>query len=191
MRPAFQGCGNYQVFSQFDVESGDPFAWFLPQHYTLPLLYEHYPNATWILNTRETPERWATNVLHWYSVTSRILHSFGLEYHDYEGNITIGLKHGVTNQRLYRELDKGIERAHDPIAHQRRHAQLTMIYKQHSQKVKEFSRRFPSLKLVEINVDDPQAGVVLSQAFPSMGARCWHFDAAALDNDWQDFSFRL
>jgi hypothetical protein len=49
----FQGCGDYQVsyYIQSDVETDDPYAWFLPQHFSLhQALHEVYPDSPWILN---------------------------------------------------------------------------------------------------------------------------------------------
>src|SRR3569623_272964 len=112
-RPAFQGCGNYQVYAQWDVETSNPFAWFLPQHYTLPLIHEQYPQSTWILNARETPEQWADSVLHWYSITQRMLQSFGYQYDESVPQPTVGLEKDVTDKDLYQALEVSIQRAND------------------------------------------------------------------------------
>jgi len=194
-QPAFHGCGNARVFSQFDVETGDPFAWFLPQHFTLPLLHESYPKATFVLNTRETPERWADNVMHWYSVTNRFMNSFGLRYHkDIDpASITIAPKEDLNNQVLYRELEKSIARAKDVDEHNRRRNELADVYRKHTEKVRDFVRDHPSHRLVEVNVDDPDAGQVLAGEFSgeNFRASCWSFDAVALDEDWKDFTLKV
>ena len=77
--PPLEGCGGYQVWSQFDVETSDPFSWFLPQHHALPLLHEAYPKAAMILHRRQKAEDWADSILHWHSVTTRLFNSFQLE----------------------------------------------------------------------------------------------------------------
>jgi hypothetical protein len=48
--PPFQGCGKCDVWSQFDGETQDPYAWFLPHHFGLLLLHQAYPNATFVMN---------------------------------------------------------------------------------------------------------------------------------------------
>ena len=54
-QPPFQGCSKYDVLGQFDVETQGPYAWFLPQHFALPLFHQAYPNATFVLNIRSDP----------------------------------------------------------------------------------------------------------------------------------------
>jgi len=181
------------VFSQFDVETGDPFAWFLPQHFTLPLLHESYPKSTWILNTRDTPQRWATNVMHWYSVTNRFMNSFNLKYHKDIDEVTIAPKHDLTNEVLFKELEKSIARAKDVKEHNRRRDELADVYEKHTNKVRDFVKMHPSHRLVEINVDDDGANVgkMLEQNFPGTKSDCWSFDAEALDNDWKDFTLKV
>ena len=74
-----------QVYSQFDVETGNPFSWFLPQHFALPLLHgsDAYAPTIWILNRRASAEIWADSVLHWYSLTVRLFNAFDIPYHRY------------------------------------------------------------------------------------------------------------
>ena len=93
---------HHHVWSSFHVEINDPyFGYFLPQHYMLSLLHVAYPNATWILNTRgKSPTQskrhrsnnndkqndshndnqgallWSKSIMHWKSITERILNSF-------------------------------------------------------------------------------------------------------------------
>jgi len=65
------------------------------------------------------------------------------------------------------------------------------IYESHLERVRDFSRQHPSHHLIEINVDDSSnAGTILAKSF-GLDETCWKFDAEALDNDWQDFSFQL
>jgi len=196
-QPAFEGCGEYDVMSGFDVETGDPFAWFLPQHFTLPLLHEHYPKSTWILNARETPERWADNVMHWYSVTNRMMNSFGLRYHKDIPEITVAPKQDLNNELLYKELEKSIARAKDVGEHIRRRDELAAEYRAHTDKIKAFAAEYPGQhKLIEVDVDADPATVEskLVEALSADAAKktgCWEFDAKALDEDWKDFSLKV
>lgn len=191
-KPAFSGCGDYQVYAGFDVETADPFSWFLPQHFALPLLHEHYEDATWILNTRGTAEQWAVNVLHWYSVTNRLFNSFGIPYHkDLEHvPVTTALTSttALTKRRrrrnsdssmssgkhLYAELERSLERAKNQTEHARRKAALIDIYERHSAKIRAFCTSSSSSssstgtgishshQLIEISVDDANAGIQLA-----------------------------
>jgi hypothetical protein len=187
-RPAFHRCGPYAVYSQWDVETSAPFAWFLPQHYALPLLHESYPTSVWILNSRESPERWADSVLHWYSVTSRILHSFGESYHGNRDGASVGLDREVTVEALTGELEASVERAMDASAHDRRRRVLIDIYLRHEAKVYDFASEHGHSLLV-LDVDDPRAGETLRGFFKDVDLRadCWKFDGGALDDDWKDF----
>jgi hypothetical protein len=187
----FQGCGDYQVYSQFDVETGDPFAWFLPQYFTLPVLHESYPESTWILNRRNSSKQWATNVLHWYSVSNRLMNSFGIEYH-LSGTVNPNKARRPSNrQNIGPEVDKAIIRAENATEHERRLNELQDVYQRHLDQVRAFAQA-NSHALIEINVDDPlDARNVLARSFPGTRGNCFDFDAPALDNDWKDFSLKV
>jgi hypothetical protein len=191
----FQDCGDYQVYSQFDVETGDPFSWFLPQHFALPLLHEAYPDSTWILNRRGSSKQWATNVLHWYSVTNRLFQSFGIDYY-HDAAVTAKQEPSpdtLTQGALVKEIQKSFARMHNETDHARRLQSLQDVYEQHLDKVRAYAAHATSQHtLIEINVDDPvRAGNTLAEAFPGTRAECFQFDAAALDNDWRDFSLQV
>jgi hypothetical protein len=189
-RKPFQDCGDYQVYSQFDVETGDPFSWFLPQHFTLPLLHEAHPDSTWIINRRGSSKQWATNVLHWYSVTNRLLNSFGIDYY-YDA--AVAAEQELTQGSLVQEIQRSFARMHNETDHARRLQSLQDVYERHLDKVRTYAAQASSQhKLIEINVDEPvRAGDTLAQAFPGMRGECFQFDASVLDNDWRDFSFKF
>lgn len=191
----FQDCGDYQVYSQFDVETGDPFSWFLPQHFALPLLHEAYPDSTWILNRRGSSKQWATNVLHWYSVTNRLFQSFGIDYYyDAAEQKPPGTANHppLTQGALVKEIQRSFARMHNETDHARRLQSLQDVYEQHLDKVRAYAAQATSHALIEIDVDDPaSARNTLAQAFPGTRAECFQFDAAILDNDWRDFSLKL
>lgn len=190
-RHPFQGCGDYQVYNQFDVETGDPFAWFLPQYFTLPVLHEAYPDSTWILNRRNSSKQWATNVLHWYSVSNRLMNSFGIEYH-LNGTVNSDIPHKLSNrQNINREVNEAVIRSENETEHERRLDELQDVYQWHLDQIRAFAQA-NSHTLIEINVDDTiDAGNILASSFPGKRGDCFDFDASALDNDWKDFSLKM
>jgi hypothetical protein len=197
-QPPFQGCGKYDVFTQFDVETQDPYAWFLPQHFALPLLHQAYPNATFVLNTRSDPSTWAKSVLHWYSLTRRLFHAFDLEYYATPPPLPPDAKARVSHeeivQDMQRSLDERILNATDLF---RQQGLLEQVYTQHLIKIRQWMYAFPSHALVEINVDAPdEATRILDQAFGFSSShddnnnnKCkFSFNGKNHDNDWKDFS---
>jgi hypothetical protein len=194
----FQGCGDFKVYSQFAVETGDPYAWFLPQHYALPLLHQAHPSSAWILNRRGTSRQWVTNVLHWYSVTRRFMNAFGIEddnANSASDNRILGSSNEtvvLTEQSLAREIRKSHARIHNETAHEGRRQILEQVYERHLQKVRDTAAA-TGHPLVEINVDNVAvAGETLVTAFGlSLRADCFAFDAHALDNDWKDVSLTV
>jgi Sulfotransferase domain len=186
-QPAFYHCGNAKVYAQFDAESTKPYSWFLPQSFALPLLYRDYPQAVWILNRRATAQQWATSVLHWYSISNRLFNAFGLKYYtDIPESLLAPVKPLEEND-LKRDLEKSIARARDDQQHERRLIDLMTVYDQHTQNLKSFTEKH-GITLIEIDVDDAEAGTVLSTHFDGLVAGCWRYDADELDNDWQNFT---
>jgi hypothetical protein len=196
-RPAFFGCGGEaqqqqeQVWSQFDVETAD--AWFLPQHFALGLLHEAYPNATWILNTRGTPQDWAASVFHWHSKTRRFLTSYGLDLYPNPVPSPPDPKAKVTADEIEQDMQQALEQRVDNRTEQlRKLTLLERIYLNHTATVKLWARQFPSHRLIEINVDDDASLTTLDEAFGYSsigggGSKCeWNFEA--LDDDWKGFS---
>ena len=204
-RPAFKDCSTQRlvrVWSQFDLESQVPFSLFLPQHFALSALHHYDTNATWILNTRSAPSKWATNVLHWNTDTHRILNAFQVPYYSRNQTSVVGYNNFTADMapdvrtwsadQLYQELKRSLERAGNIKEYKRRLRALMQVYEKHTQLVRDAVKHFQhSHTLVDLNVDDPQAGEVLAKAFPATRASCWKFDSDALDNDWKDFSFKL
>lgn len=198
-KPAFADCGrDYKVFSQFDVESSDPYEWFLPQHFALPLLHKDYPSAVWILNRRENALVWADSVLHWYSKSVRIMNSFGMSYHTFSLPIDkakefplMGPQIDVTEQDVEGCFTDAYDKAISKEEHMRRRDDLAVIYNLHLEKIRSFVREHPSHKLVEINVDDENAGQMLAEEFSGLKPNCWDFHSTEYDGDWKDFSLKV
>jgi Sulfotransferase domain len=185
-RPPFEGCGDYYVWSQFDVETTEPFAWFIPQNKALPLLSEAYPNAAFILNTRETAGVWADSVLHWHSITTRIFNSFDLKVIDSMDDYTPD-EDKVSYESLMHDAQVSLDAASDPNELKRKRELLIQVYERHNNKIRAWAERY-NHPLMEINVDYPGAGEDLGKAF-KMSDECWNFDADEVDNDWKNFSF--
>lgn len=197
-RKSLEGCGpaGTQVFSQIDAETSDPFSWFLPQVFSLSLFERDYPNAIWILNSRKSASIWATNVLHWHSVTTRLFQAFGLEYDELipASRVKIAPEDDMANSETREALDESIARAHNTSAHQYRRSLLEELYFNHNHHIFEQSTLLRPKKnnlLLTINVDDPRAGEFLASFFSGMKEECWSFDADALDNDWKDMGLPL
>ena len=181
----FEGCGNYHVWSQFDVETTEPYAWFLPQHFTLPLIHHWHPHAAIILNYRGDPGVWADSVLHWHSVTTRLFNSFGLNV--IEPDDLPPVPDEITKDTLIDDMQTSLNRVMDEKEHQRKRDLLIKVFLRHLDKVRKWAGDYGH-PLMEINVDDPNAGKDLAKAF-QMSPSCWAFDAAMLDNDWRNFTF--
>lgn len=191
-KPLFEGCGDEsssRVFTGIAVETSEPFGYFLPQHFALPLLYQQQQppqdnKAVWILPLRRDVETWATSVLHWHSETQRFLASFGLQ-----PKTRVAPANDQEAARITKGLQAAVERAYHPQTHARKRQQLQTIYETHTRKVREFSQKH-SIRLIEINVDDPRAAErILKTEFPSIARpNCWSFDPSTLDDDWKNLT---
>jgi hypothetical protein len=207
-RPMFHDCGSYQAYTNFDSESGDPFEWFLPQHFALSQIARIDKNradssssapspssSLWILNVRDQ-EKWATNILHWHSTTTRFLNSFQIDYHSeyYSQNHTpvgVGLREPVDTRFLYQSLELSLERAHNRTEHERRKKILEDLYRNHTAKVTRYARDH-RIRLVTINIDEEDPVLITQKlrhalhSIPTVQEDCqWKWDAEQLDNDWQ------
>ncbi|KAL7559032.1 hypothetical protein ACA910_016375 [Epithemia clementina (nom. ined.)] len=204
--PVFDGCGRVLCqtqtnnnntivgFTQFDVETSDPFSWFLPQHFALPLLYN--PNNhnhkisnvrhVWILPYRSSPNAWATSVLHWHSVTKRLFRAFSIHFSSSseEEQSTIELLEPISKSALFQALHKGILRSESEAEWDRRYQLLqTNVYQAHLDRVRSFvkeqnkkqldiarnnknkqQQQQEQIYLIEVNVDDTNAGSHLTNA---------------------------
>ena len=222
---------NIVAYLQFDVESSDPpMSWFLPQHFALPLLaFNQSSNyaATrqiWLLPRRDNATLWAQSVLHWRSLTQRLFHAFDLPYyncHDHNSSsstttthrnkeeVSIGLTEPLSQAQAFQALSQSIVRETATHDWDHRLSLLsTAVYQTHLDRVRSFVQQYNSnaatnpIHLVEVNVDDPKAGQVLSRALskflfwddpgnlaPSWKASCWNLNAMVeLDGDWKNFS---
>jgi hypothetical protein len=70
-RPPVQGCGDFDVYAQIDVDADGNHSCYFPQIDALATLYRHYPRATYILNTRPF-DHWNRSIHHWHDMYKRL-----------------------------------------------------------------------------------------------------------------------
>lgn len=113
---------------------------FFPQYFNLLDIHEAYPNATFVLNTRDF-DSWIKSVQKW----NRCLDwQFISEFY----------------QRG--ELDR---MPVDPNNKTERIDLLRIIYDKHHDQIRRFVKDFPSHAMVEVDILDPKAGEILGDAF--------------------------
>ena len=93
----------------------------------------------------------------------------------------------VTYKTLMKDAQVSLDMAGDEKELQRKRKLLMQVYERHTKKIRRWAEDY-SHPLMEIDVDDPEAGHDLAKAFKMSGS-CWHFDADQLDNDWKNFTF--
>ena len=160
----FSKCGNFDVFSEinglrkvrnhpklrnkkgyllddgsFDFD-GPGERIFFPQQFRIQELHDSYPNATWILNWRDF-DSWMDSVLKWG--TTELHYQFLNEYYMQGAIPNIPSSNNMTQVREV----------------------MKKIYFEHFDLVRDFVREHPSHSLVEVNITDKNASVVLAEAF--------------------------
>ncbi len=200
-KPIFEDCGDYDVYTEINgprhssqtqdrtmlddgtllskLESAElKRRIFFPQHHHLDKIHDQYPNATLILNKRET-EAWIQSVLDWNA---------NLQYHllneFYQQNATRFLFENVTGQ------DVGEEEKTDTDNRKKRNTKTKLSFGNsikrrnllksvcfyHIQYVRDWVASHPSHALVEIDITDEDAGKTLARAF-GLQEECWgHFN---------------
>mmetsp|Transcript_25361 Transcript_25361/g.31251 ORF Transcript_25361/g.31251 Transcript_25361/m.31251 type:complete len:393 (+) Transcript_25361:115-1293(+) len=157
------GIHNYDVFAQMDVEGvknrvtrGDKIvslnAIFLPQVKALDTFHKYYPNATFILNTRD-PKRWAASVGKWFNMRINLLRTDLPE-----------IGYSLTNTSL-EETEFGFPAIS-------RKFPLISIYLNHYQRIRDFVHDHPSHALVEVDIESDEAGKIMAESF-GLDAGCW------------------
>eukprot|EP00978_Attheya_sp_CCMP212_P016136 scaffold42005_cov40-Attheya_sp.AAC.1 len=139
---------DFQVFAEMDHITRDDC--YVPQIQALDEIHAHYPNATFILNTRNA-KNWLKSIKHWNNMDKRLrwcnLPGFPSAV---AGEESTGLPEGVGDSD----------------------ADLLTFFKDHNNRIRNFVSTHPSHALIEIDVDAPEAGDVLSAAFGG-NAHCW------------------
>ena len=72
-RPPMQGCGDFDVYAQMDVDGDGNHSCYFPQIDALDVLYRYYPGATYILNTRPF-DHWNRSIHRWHGMYNRLRH---------------------------------------------------------------------------------------------------------------------
>lgn len=168
----FSGCGHFDVYSEingprrlkyhpkfhdrkgyllddgtYDFD-GPGQRIFFPQRFRIREIHDSYPNATWILNWRDY-DPWIDSVLKWG--TGDNLHYQFLNEYYIQG--VIPSVPPPENRTQIKEV-------------------LKTIYFQHFDFVRDFVRNHPSHALVEVNITDQSASMVLADAF-GLDALAW------------------
>lgn len=156
-------CGRYEAWAQMDVagkpndgdeglddadgpsSSSSDDTCFFPQVDALDALDLEYPRATFVLNKRASTEAWMASVDDWNDLRARLRDC------DLSG---AGFPSG--------EGGEGPEGD----------AELVKFVQQHEDNVRVFVKAHPSHKLVEVTIEDPNAGAVLENAF-GIPKECW------------------
>mmetsp|Transcript_14160 Transcript_14160/g.30960 ORF Transcript_14160/g.30960 Transcript_14160/m.30960 type:complete len:407 (+) Transcript_14160:631-1851(+) len=142
--PAFHETGDYEVYTQMGLEyissaaeDSHDFCYF-PQIEALEEIHAQYPDATFVLNTR--------NVFKWLESVN--------------GHMDLAKRLALCNITGYLQTD-----VTSP-------SDLLLLYSLHEKRIKDFVEQNPSHRLVEIDIDSPDAGKVLVQKFGG-DASCW------------------
>lgn len=160
--PPLLSCGNFEAWAQMDV-AGKPLArsgevgldddgaggeasedtCFFPQIDALDALDAEFPKATLVLNRRASPEAWLQSVDEWNDLRERL-----------------------------RDCDVGGLPAGAGAAGPEGDAELLAFVERHEANVRAFVAAHPSHALVEVTIEDPEAGKALEAAF-GIPAECW------------------
>jgi len=120
---------------------------FFPQYFNIQQIHEHYPNATFILNTRPF-DSWIQSVQEWGDdLDWQFINEF------YQRGKVI---HTLPNDRKNRTEMSNL---------------MELIYNQHHENVRRFVQEHPSHTLIEVPILHPNASTILGNAFgldPSM-----------------------
>jgi hypothetical protein len=170
-RPMLEGCGDYQMYAQLDgerpiysasqgqkgvllnngtleVHSRTPrgqsslMRHFLPQHFHLEEIHQHAPSATYVLPLRD-PLVWANSAFKWFVMRGRFVN----EYIAHNNSIERPGKAGAVDF-------------------------LARIYQEHTEFIRDFVRKHPTHRLVEVNITANDAGKVMAKAF-GLNEQCW------------------
>ena len=143
-RPPMQGCGDFDVYAQMDVDADGNHSCYFPQIDALATLYRHYPRATYILNTRPF-DHWNRSIHRWR----------GMSRH----------KKASMATRLRYKCRWPFVQANDTDFFRR-------LYRQVQLHAHSFQRKHPEMRLVTINIESNVTAHVLSREFGIL-EECW------------------
>jgi hypothetical protein len=136
----------FHLYAELDANSGNGVI--LPQYKYLQQIYEAHPSATWILNIRD-PVKWLSSVDRWRGLRQRFIWS------NHKPDLP------SQGRRKSRQKPTG-EKDEDMI----------QFYHKQAKRVRDFVRDHPSLHLVEVRIDEPDAGQIMEEAF-GISRHCW------------------
>jgi hypothetical protein len=145
-RKPFDDMDQFHLYAELDANSGNGVI--LPQYKYLQQIYEAYPNATWILNTRD-PFQWLRSIDRWQGLRQRFIWSNHKPDLPSPGKSKPG------------EKTTGEQDEH-----------MINFYHKQAQRVRDFVRDRPSLHLVEVQIDEPDAAQIMEEAF-GISRQCW------------------
>ena len=175
-RPLFQGCGDYDVYTELNgprIKYGrtlwddgvvlkphesvkDKQRIIFPQHHRLDEIHAAYPNATLVLNQRSVAE-WIDSVLRWGRIymPKYILNEF------YEQPSTRFLFRDIlpVNGSISSNNDQNPKL-------------LEIVHNYHLEYVRSWVARHPSHALVEVDITHEDAGKTLAESF-GLNETCW------------------
>jgi hypothetical protein len=133
-------------YASFDRSQKSGTRIFFPQYFNLDDIHQHYPNATFILNTRPF-DSWIKSVQSW---ADNLDWQFVNEFYQ-RGEL----------DALPEDRNNATEMA----------SFMRDIYDRHHDRVRQFAQVHPTHALVEVPILDPDAGAILGDAFGLDGTR--------------------
>mmetsp|Transcript_13850 Transcript_13850/g.40528 ORF Transcript_13850/g.40528 Transcript_13850/m.40528 type:complete len:1116 (-) Transcript_13850:48-3395(-) len=138
-KPPLSGEVDWEVYAELNSHK----VCYFPQMESLDEIHRHYPNATFILNLRNTTD-WANSVKNWGHGRDAL--PIKLVQCDLPG------------------LPKGVGSKNE---------ELVAWFEMHTERVRSFVSRHPSHKLIEVTIDTDEAGGVMEGNFGISSSKCW------------------
>jgi hypothetical protein len=145
-RPALQGTGNYQVYAQMDVELPD-----------VAVTQGVLPFACYMPQVNDLEKLSAS-----YPKATFILN-------------TRNASRWVHSLRTFLDFDEKLKKCDlkgFPAGTGDTDEEFEAFFHQHSQNIRDFVKKHPSHKLIEVDIEDPNAGHILADAF-GQSPECW------------------
>jgi Sulfotransferase family len=143
MDPFGGECGAFDVFSDLvHIDRRLQQCYDPAIHGGLEALYKYHPNATILLTTRD-PAHWLDSIVHWNALAMRISRSCK--------------KPGYFDK--WRDKNTSLD-------------DMIEYYQYQADYVREFARRHPSLRFIDLKLEDTDNGRVMERQF-GIPADCW------------------
>ena len=142
-----RACGDFQVFAQMDWYGKVTGTCIFPQMVYMDRLYQDSPNATWIMQFRNTTD-WLRSVMNWGPPTLKL----GMRFEKKCGWEEFS---PVNKTKMKQE------------------AEVAQFICNHVKSVRQFVTDHPSLSLIEFDIYDEKAGEYLADTFLFLNASLW------------------